>query len=53
MDKSTTCASKIVEFEDEGNLSDELIVDSDNEEDEIPMMFKQSVLKNKRCLCQI
>jgi hypothetical protein len=48
MDKSTQSASKIIEFEDEGNLTDELIGDSDNEEDEIPMMFKQSVLKNKR-----
>ena len=45
MDKSTASASKIVECEDD--FSDEL-GDSDNEEDDIPMMFKQSVLKNKR-----
>jgi hypothetical protein len=47
MDTSSS-ASKIVEFEDEGELSDDLIGDSDNEEEDIPMMFKQSVLKNKR-----
>lgn len=50
MDECSTAANeaKIIEFEDNGEVSDDVVSDSENEDDEIPMMFKQSVLKNKR-----
>lgn len=39
---------KIIEFEDNDDISDDGGSVSENEDDEIPIMFKKSVLKNKR-----
>ncbi|KAI9554029.1 hypothetical protein GHT06_019301 [Daphnia sinensis] len=49
MEKHSTAANgaKLVELEDNAEVSDDVVSDSENEDDEIPMMFKQSVLKNK------
>lgn len=44
---STNQASKIVELEDDQYLSEELS-DFEMDENEFPIKFKQSVLRNKR-----
>lgn len=46
---STNQASKIVELEDDQYLSEELS-DFEMDENEFPIKFKQSVLRNKRFL---
>ncbi len=47
MTTGNAATSKIIDLEDDVSLSDDELSEIEDE-DEVPMKFKQSVLKNKR-----